>query len=111
MDEIAKMQYIDMIHRLPEDVLQKADRMGMAHSLEVRLPYLDPEVWKIAARLPMRARIRGKQTKYVFRRVAGAYLNRITGIDTEAPIPAGRDSSGRYLWKMTIHVTTARSIV
>ena len=76
MDDIAKMQYIDMIHRLPEDVLRKADRMGMAHSLEVRLPYLDPEVWKIAARLPMRARIRGKQTKYVFRRVAGAYLNR-----------------------------------
>lgn len=42
---------------------------------------------------------------------AGAYLNRITGIDTEAPIPAGRDSSGRYLWKTTIHVTAARSII
>ena len=42
---------------------------------------------------------------------AGAYLNRITGIDTEAPVPAGRDSSGRYLWKTTIYVSAARSIV
>jgi hypothetical protein len=42
---------------------------------------------------------------------AGAYLNRITGLDTEAPVPAGRDSSGRYLWKTTIHVSSARSII
>jgi hypothetical protein len=42
---------------------------------------------------------------------AGAYLNRITGIDTEAPLPAGRDSSGRYLWKVTVYVSAARSIV
>ena len=46
-----------------------------------------------------------------WRNYAGAYLNRITGIDTEAPIPQGRDSSGRYLWKVTVYVTAARSIV
>ena len=46
-----------------------------------------------------------------WRSYAGVYLNRITGIDTEAPIPQGRDSSGRYLWKVTIYVTAARSIV
>ena len=46
-----------------------------------------------------------------WRDYAGAYLNRITGIDTEAPVPAGRDSSGRYLWKTTIYVSAARSIV
>lgn len=45
-----------------------------------------------------------------WRGYAGAYLNRITGIDTKAPLPAGRDSSGRYLWKMAVYVTAARSI-
>jgi hypothetical protein len=46
-----------------------------------------------------------------WRNYAGAYLNRITGIDTDAPIPQGRDSSGRYLWKVSIYVTAARSVV
>ena len=42
---------------------------------------------------------------------AGAYLNRITGIDTDAPEPAGRDSSGRYLWMVNVYVSAARSVV
>ena len=41
LDEASRMQYIDLLHWLPGDILQKADRMSMAHSLELRVPYLD----------------------------------------------------------------------
>ena len=69
-----KMQYIDLKNWLPGDILQKADKMSMAHSLEVRVPFLDKEVFNVARRLSPEAKLRGAQTKYLFREAARRHL-------------------------------------
>lgn len=74
LDEASRMQYIDLLHWLPGDILQKADRMSMAHSLELRVPYLDREVFEAACRLPAGLKQRGQTSKYVFRKMARRYL-------------------------------------
>lgn len=69
-DEVTKMQYLDMHLWLPEDILLKADKMTMAHSLELRVPFLDKEIMNIASRIPDRYKITPETTKYVFRKSA-----------------------------------------
>ncbi len=54
---------------LPDDILYKVDRMSMAHSLEVRPPFLDRRIVEFAARLPEDFKLRGSQSKYVLRRL------------------------------------------
>jgi asparagine synthase (glutamine-hydrolysing) len=51
VDEVASMQYVDLHTWLPGDILVKADRMSMAHSLELRVPFLDQQVYAAAAGL------------------------------------------------------------
>ncbi len=75
LDEASRMQYIDLLHWLPGDILQKADRMSMAHSLELRVPYLDREVFETARRLPADCKQKGQRTKVLFRRVASRHLS------------------------------------
>jgi len=58
---------VDQAYYLADDILYKTDRMSMAHSLEVRPPFLDPRVVDFAATLPARLKIRGFQQKYVLR--------------------------------------------
>lgn len=60
---------VDQAYYLPDDILYKADRMSMAHSLEVRPPFLDPRIVEFAAALPERFKIRGANQKYVLRRL------------------------------------------
>lgn len=74
LDEASRMQYIDLLHWLPGDILQKADRMSMAHSLELRVPYLDREVFQVARRLPPKYKQKGHVSKYLFRKVARRHL-------------------------------------
>lgn len=74
LDEAGRMQYIDLLHWLPGDILQKADRMSMAHSLELRVPYLDREVFRVAEGLPAKYKQKGQVSKYLFRRVAARHL-------------------------------------
>ncbi len=74
LDEASRMQYIDLLHWLPGDILQKADRMSMAHSLELRVPYLDREVFQVAKSLPPEYKQKGQISKYLFRKVAGRHL-------------------------------------
>lgn len=74
LDEASRMQYIDLLHWLPGDILQKADRMSMAHSLELRVPYLDREVFDLARRLPAAYKQKGQISKYLFRKAAGQHL-------------------------------------
>jgi len=69
-DDITKMQFLDIHLWMVGDILLKADRMSMAHSLEVRVPFLDREVFRVASRLPVKYRVSRKETKLAFRRAA-----------------------------------------
>ena len=66
-DELTKKQYLDLNLWLPGDILLKADKMSMAHSLELRVPFLDRVVMKHAQGIPHEYKINGKNTKYVLR--------------------------------------------
>lgn len=70
LDVVTKMQYIDFNFWLIYDILLKADKMSMANSLEVRVPYLDRKVIEYASKLPSKYKIVGNETKYTFRKVA-----------------------------------------
>ena len=78
LDQASRMQYIDLLHWLPGDILQKADRMSMAHSLEVRVPFLDKEVFALTRRLPAHMKQRGRITKYILRKAAASKLDTAT---------------------------------
>lgn len=70
-DDLTRMQYLDLHLWQPLDILRKADRMTMAHSLELRVPYLDREVWAVARAIPSAQKMRGKtMTKYPLRLAA-----------------------------------------
>ena len=70
-DDLTKKQYLDLHLWQPLDILRKADRMTMAHSLELRVPYLDREVWAVARAVPSGQKMRGKNiTKYPLRLAA-----------------------------------------
>lgn len=73
-DEITKKQYLDMNMWLPGDILLKADKMCMAHSLELRVPFLDKEVMKFAQTVPTRYRVQGENTKVIMRAAANKIL-------------------------------------
>ena len=59
--------FVDQHYYLPDDILYKCDRMSMAHSLEVRPPFLDHRIVEFAAKLPATLKIRGRSTKHVLR--------------------------------------------
>ena len=73
-DELTKKQYLDMRLWLPGDILLKADKMSMAHSLELRVPFLDKEVMEMAEKIPHEYKVNEKDTKYVFRKAANKTL-------------------------------------
>jgi asparagine synthase (glutamine-hydrolysing) len=66
-DDVTKMQYIDFHTWLPGDILMKADKMTMANSLELRVPFLDKEVFEFASKIPAHYRTMNGTTKYVLR--------------------------------------------
>lgn len=78
LDDISRMQEIDLNFWLPGDILLKADKMSMAHSLESRVPYLDREVYEAARTLAVKDKVKGKQTKVLFRKVASGEVPEIT---------------------------------
>ncbi len=69
-----QMQALDLLYWLPGDILLKADKMSMAHSLEVRVPFLDKDVFEVARRIPHSLKTKKYTTKYVLRKVADEYL-------------------------------------
>lgn len=77
-DDITKMQYIDINTWLWGDILNKADTMSMAHSLEVRVPFLDKEVAKVAMSIPVKHRVDKHETKRYFRKAANEFMPDIT---------------------------------
>lgn len=73
-DDITKMQYVDINTWLVQDILVKADRMSMAHSLELRVPFLDKEMLKVALQIPSRYRVNKETTKVALRGAAAKEL-------------------------------------
>lgn len=69
-DEVTKMQYIDFNFWLIGDILLKADKMSMANSLEVRVPFLDRVLIDTVRKLPTKYKIKDGKTKYLFREIA-----------------------------------------
>lgn len=74
MDPVTKMQYIDMHTWLMGDILLKADKMSMASSLELRVPFLDREVFALASSIPSKYRVHGGETKVAMRRAAERHI-------------------------------------
>jgi asparagine synthase (glutamine-hydrolysing) len=66
-DELEAYLRFDQQYYLPDDLLAKVDRMSMAHSIEVRPPYLDHRIVEFAATLPANLKIRGAKQKIVLR--------------------------------------------
>lgn len=77
-DDVTKMQYLDINLWMVGDILLKADRMSMANSLELRVPFLDKEVFKVASSLPTRLRCNKSNTKYAMRKAAVRHLPEAT---------------------------------
>lgn len=69
-DVITQTQYVDMVSYMPYDICLKADRMSMAHSLELRVPFLDKKVLDVALQLPTDCRVTDEHSKYALRRAA-----------------------------------------
>ncbi len=65
---VERMQYIDLHTWLRGDILLKADKMTMAHSLELRVPFLDKEVFDVASKIPTRLKTANGTTKYILRK-------------------------------------------
>ena len=75
-DWLARLQDVDFAIYLVDDLLVKTDRSSMAHSLEVRVPYLDPIVSNFAFALPTRHKVRGLSKKILLRKAAEPLLPR-----------------------------------
>ncbi len=74
ISDLQAMQGFDIKWFLPDDVLLKADRIGMHHNLEVRVPYCDHEVVELALSIPLALRRRGREDKRILREVARRHL-------------------------------------
>ncbi|NDI35171.1 asparagine synthase (glutamine-hydrolyzing) [Chengkuizengella sediminis] len=69
-DDLTKMQYVDLKLWLPGDILLKADKMSSAHSIELRVPFLDKIVMELASELPAEQRVNESNTKLALRTAA-----------------------------------------
>ena len=80
-DPVARMQHVDLYTWLRGDILVKADKVTMANSLELRVPFLDAEVFKVASTIPLDQKLAHGTTKYALRQalakiIPGHVLNR-----------------------------------
>jgi asparagine synthase (glutamine-hydrolysing) len=74
LDELGRLQWLEVRSSLPDELLMYADKLSMAHGLEVRVPYLDREVVEYAQRLPARFKVRRGERKWLHKRVCQGYL-------------------------------------
>lgn len=73
-EELKQIQYIDLKHFMFSDILQKADKISMAHSLELRVPYLDRKVAELAQTIPSSKLLNSNNSKDIFRKAANRHL-------------------------------------
>ena len=69
-DPVTKMQFVDLNMWMVGDILLKADKMSMANSLELRVPFLDKKIMALAGRIPLKYRVNQENTKYAMRKAA-----------------------------------------
>ena len=86
-DPVTRMQQVDLQLWLAGDILLKADKMSMAHSLELRVPYLDKEVFALAAALPAAAKANARMTKIALRQAAARTLPPAAAARTKLGFP------------------------
>jgi asparagine synthase (glutamine-hydrolysing) len=96
LDDVATMQLVDINTWLPGDILVKADRMAMAHGLELRTPFLDREVLSVAARLARVEKTAAGTTKFALREAMGQLLPQQAAERAKLgfPVPLGHWLSG-----------------
>lgn len=88
LDDVSKMQYLDIHLWMVHEILQKADKMSMAHSLELRVPFLDIEIWKIGKTLPLSQKVSTEQTKLAERAAALSVLDQYSTSITKRAFPS-----------------------
>jgi asparagine synthase (glutamine-hydrolysing) len=76
LDELGGFQLLEIRSSLPDELLMYADKLSMAHSLEARVPYLDRTVVEFAQRLEASFKVRGRERKWLHRRVCEKFLPR-----------------------------------
>ena len=74
LDPLLRMMYLDVKSWLPDDLLIKADKMTMASSVELRVPFLDHRIVELGGRIPPRFRVKGWETKYILKKAMEPYL-------------------------------------
>lgn len=74
LDELGGFQLLELRSSLPDELLMYADKLSMAHGLEVRVPYLDREIVEYVERLPASFKVRLGRRKWLHRRVAQSFL-------------------------------------
>ena len=87
LDPVTRMQQVDLNLWLAGDILLKADKMSMAHSLELRVPFLDREVWALAAALPAAAKADARTTKIALRQAAARTLPAASAVRKKLGFP------------------------
>jgi len=73
-DELGGFQFLEVRSNLPDELLMYADKMSMAHSLELRVPYVDKEIVEFVERLPANLKVRHGSRKWLHRQVCRTYL-------------------------------------
>jgi len=73
-DLVDRMLYTDLMTRMPDHLLVIVDRMSMAHSIESRSPLVDYKVVEYAASIPAELKLKGKNLKYILKKVGSRYL-------------------------------------
>lgn len=73
-DELGGLQFLEVRSTLPDELLMYADKLSMAHSLELRVPFLDKEIVEYVERLPANLKVRAGSRKWLHRQVCASYL-------------------------------------
>src|SRR5213082_723001 len=73
-DELGGLQFLELRSTLPDELLMYADKLSMAHGLELRVPYIDKEIVEYVERLPANLKVRNGSRKWLHRQVCRTYL-------------------------------------
>ena len=107
-DEVSQMQYVDIHFWMVQEILLKADKMSMAHSLELRVPFLDKEIWNLSRTIPVEFKVNKDNTKLALRKAAGRDMNATNANRTKMAFPLPLPEwlrEDRYFEKVTSYFT------